>query len=283
MLINNRIIWDDNGTLKDLSPELNNVFSLTKTLALVAAQDKIYIGSDLPFNHRYFMVSTANDQASVITVKNWNGSEWVATVDLVDQTLDSGGTKTLGQSGILSWVTDRNKTWGLEETTENIDELATLKIYNMYWVQLTFSGNLGASTALKYVGHKFSNDIDLGGQYPDLLRSNVLDAFLTGKTTWDEQHVLAAEEVIRDLRKKQIIISRNQVFGWEEFTDAAKHKVAELVYSAFGKDYEERRETAREYYEDSLDKIVFQQVDKNADGRVTPSENYPSYSRLVRG
>lgn len=285
MLINNRIIWNDNSTLKDLSISLNNIFANDETIALVAADDKLYLGSDFPFNHRYFKVATANDQASVITAEIWNGSDWEDAVDVIDQTKDSTGAYTLSQSGIISWVLDRNKCWGNNSSTELMtgSGLTTLKIYDLYWVRLTFSGDLKATTALTYVGHKFSTDNDLAGYYPDLNRSTVKSAFSSGKTTWDEQHVLAAEEIIRDLRKKGIIFSRNQIFGWEEFTDAAIHKVAEIAFAAFGEAYEKRKESAREAYDEAMDKITFGGIDKDIDGRLSAHEKLPAHGRLIRG
>jgi hypothetical protein len=282
MLLNNRVIFNDNGTLRDLSVALNNVFSGSEVVAIVAAEDKMYFGAPLPFNHRYFMVPVVNDQASVVSVDIWNGTEWVAAVDVIDQTKNSSG-HTLSRSGIISWAIDRQKSWGMEDTTENMtgSGLTTLKLYNLYWVRFSFSGNLKATTALKYVGHKFSEDNDLKGYYPDLLRTNVKAGFEAGKTDWDEQHVIAAEEIIRDLIKKQEIINANQILDWSVFTDAATHKVAEIAYTAFGADYEDRRETAYENYKDALDKVTFP-VDKNQNGHREPEEAKPAFGRLVR-
>jgi hypothetical protein len=283
LLINNRLIWGDNGTLRDLSVALNNIFSGVEVIPFVAAEDKLYLGSDLPFNHRYFAVSVANDVASVVSVDIWNGSAWVPAVDVIDQTKSSSGA-SLAQSGIISWVADKNKSWGKNDSTENMTSsgLTSLKIYEMYWVRLSFSVNLKATTALKYVGHKFATDSDLGGYYPDLNRSTVLTAFQSGKTSWEEQHVLAAEEIIRDLRKKNVIWNRNQIFGWEEFTDASVHKLAEIAFTAFGNDYESRKESARANYEEALEKVVQSAIDKNADGKLQPEEKLPSYGRLYR-
>lgn len=283
MLINNRLIWKDNATLKDLSVDLNNLFAVDRVVDFVALTDKIYIGSDLPFNHRYFKISVPNAVASVVSVDIWDGSQWQSAVDVIDMTQATAGT-ALSQSGIIAWSVDRNHVWGKRDTTELMtgSGLETLKIYQMYWVRLTLSADLTGTTALRYVGHKFSSDNDLGGYYPDLNRAAVMAAFQSGKTAWDEQHVLAAEEIIRDLRKKNIIWNRNQIFGWEEFTDAAVHKVAEIVFTAFGKDYESRKENARDNYEDALDKVVQSAIDKNADGVLSQEEKIPTHGRLLR-
>lgn len=282
VLINNRVIFENNTTLDDLSIALNNIFSTSETVDIVAAQDYLYLGSDLPFNHRYFNVSSANAIAASITVHVWNGTEWVAAVDVLDQTASTDG-KCFAQSGILSWTLDKNKSWAQDDTDDMTGSgLETLTIYNMYWARLTFSANLTNTTALKYVGHKFATDSDLGGYYPDLNRTNVKTAYQSGKTDWTEQHVLAAEEIVRDLRKKQVLVNANQVFNWEIFTDAAVHKLAEIVYTAFGKDYEERRIAARDSYDEALDKVFFP-VDKNKDGRLSAQEKSSWHGVLRRG
>lgn len=274
MLVNNRVIHSDNGTLRDLSVALNDLFASNSTLDIVAAQDKIYLGSDLPFNHRHIQVSTPNDQAATISeVAIWNGSEWVPAVDVKDGTAVAG--VTLAQSGILSWVTDREEGWNREQSTEDIAALSTLKIYDLYWVRLTFSANLKASTALSYVGHKFSNDSQLSGYYPDLNRSATKTAFAAGKTTWDEQAILAAEEIIRDLRKAELIQSPAQIANWEMLQEASVHKTAEIIVSAFGEKYEENRELARKRYEEAMESLaILPAIDKDADGHHDDSDKF---------
>lgn len=278
MLINQRIIWKDNLTLKDMSVELNDLTAGTYVIPFVTAEDKIYIGSDLPFNHRYFAVSVANDVASVASVEIWTGSAWESAVDVLDQT--SSGGKTMKVSGILSWTPERNSAWGIEETTEDIPDLSTLKIYNMYWARLSFSGNHTAGSALSYVGHKFANDADLAGFYPSLNTSDVKGAFATGKTSWDDQHVLAAEEIVRHLRKKKEIRSSNQIVDWEQYNHAGVHKLAEIIYSSFGDDYEDHRKRAEISFNKAIN-LGVHQIDRDGDGRLDTRERM-SNSGLFR-
>lgn len=44
-----------------------------------------------------------NVDAATITVQYWNGTAWAKVLGVVDRTRDSGGTKSLSQSGIISW------------------------------------------------------------------------------------------------------------------------------------------------------------------------------------
>lgn len=270
MLVNNRVIHKDNTTLKDLSINVNDLYAGNGLLPFVAAEDKLFIGSDMPFNHRYFCLAVVNDVASVVSVDIWDGSEWRAAVDVLDQTKDING-KSLAQTGIISWTVDKDYGFGLEDTTEDIPDLSTLKIYNMYWVRLSFSSDLKSTTAISYIGHKFANDSQLEGYYPDLNRTALKTSFKAGKTSWDDQHVLAAEELIRDLRKMKVILSGSQILDFESFNDAAIHKCAEIIMRALGDDYADERESAIQDYKNALDKVYFP-VDKDGDGKLDTQE-----------
>ena len=98
MLTGQRVILSDNGTTSDLSRSVGDLFSQNSTLAIVAAEDAIYLGSDQPFNHRYIKVSTANTSTASVSVSIWTGSAFTAAVDVIDFT--SVGGKTLAASGI---------------------------------------------------------------------------------------------------------------------------------------------------------------------------------------
>lgn len=273
MLFKQRIIHGDNGTLIDLSAALNDLFASNGVLPIVALEDYIYIGSDLPFCHRYFKSAVANDQAAAISeIAIWDGNSWTPAVDVIDGT--SVGGKTLAQSGIIQWTTNRNSAWTLEASTEDMTSsgISTLKIYDFHWVRIKFSANLKATTALSYVGHRFSSDAELAGYYPDLLKTEVLGAFQSGKTSWDDQHCLAAEEIIVFLRKKQIIWSPNQLLNWEQFTLASVHKTAEIINSAFpGDDAGDIRKAAEKKFLTMINQGIFE-VDRNQDGHVNRYE-----------
>lgn len=282
MLANNRVVWLDNTTLKDLSTKLNNFFSDTQVIDYDASTDKIYIGSDVPFNHRYFYVSVVNAVACVPTIEIWDGSSWVAVVDVIDQTSLLG--VPFAQSGILSWTTNRTKTWVRAASTEDMtgSGLTSLKVYNMYWTRISYSVSLTGTFALKFIGHKFSKDEDLAGYYPDLNRSNVKTAFATGKTTWDDQHIMAAEEIFNYLRKNRVLWAKGQIFEWEPFTMPAVHKVAQIVYTAFGEDYDGRRDEALEKFNESMESIMGQGIDLNEDGHKSDEEHRGFSRSLVR-
>lgn len=109
MITNQRILWDDDGTETDLSVALNDFRTGSQVIDFVAADDKLYIASDMPFNHKWIEASVVNDAASVVTVENWFGGSdgWVSAVDIIDRT--SVGGVSLAQSGVIQWKTNREK------------------------------------------------------------------------------------------------------------------------------------------------------------------------------
>lgn len=274
-----RIIFSDNGTLIDVSSSLNNYQSDSYVIPFVAAQDYLYIGSELPFNHRHFDISVANANNSAIEIRLWDGDSWELAVDINDMT--SVSNKSFAQSGIISWSKDRFKSWSIEDSTEDITGLSTLKIYKMYWLRLGFSSDLTSTTALNYIGHKFCNDTDFDIDYPDLNISATKTAFKSGKTNWNEQHYRAAEEIILFLRRKRELWSANQIFDWMQFNIPSMHKSAEIIMSAFGDDFKDNVELAKKRFSETINQYAFR-LDKNEDGELDECELRHDV-RLYRG
>lgn len=273
MLHSSKVIWKDNTTLVDLSLKLSDINSEAVPFAFVAADDKLYLGSDFSFNHRFIDVKRANTAAAVISqIETWNGNSWDPVAQIFDDT--QAGGKSFGKSGVIGWVPDRHVSWAREGSTEDIPELATLKVYDKKWVRITFSANL-ADCELNYVGHRFSSDADLRSRYPDLLNPESLDAFEQGKTNWNVQHVLAAEELIRDMKRDLDIWSENQILDWQLFQDAACHKVATYAFTAFGRDYVDNLDTAEAAYQKARNKKIFN-IDRNNNAILRPAEKIAS-------
>lgn len=280
-MFSNRTFFKSGSSLIDISAEMNDYLSGTKVFAYLFATDFLYLGSELPFNHRFFHVKVVNDLASVANVELWDGgSVWNPAVEVVDGTIATAG-KSLSQSGIIQFTPDRNKAWGMEDTTEHIDALSTLRIYNLYWMRFSWSANLKSTTELHSIGHKFASDTDLAAEYPDLIRSSVMTAFESGKTNWDSQHFLAAEYIIGDLKRQNVIISKNQILEWEKLKSAAVHRVAAIIYTAFGKAKEEEMKQAFISYKKTLDVKQFS-IDKNADALEQVNERFEQTGWMTR-
>lgn len=277
-----RAIFSDNGVLNDISVAINDFKSgsATTTLTMVYNQDAIYLGSDLPFNHRYFDIGVANSNSSVVSVEIWDGTSWVSAVDVIDGT--SVGGKTFAQSGVIQWTVDKDKTsWAVESESEDVTGLTGTYIYDMYWARIKVSATTSATATLAYVGHKFSTDDDLYLTYPDLNNSQLKTNYKSGKTDWNEQHFMASRFIVADLKKRNIIISGSQILDYNLFLEASIHRTANIIYSAFGEAFKFMKEESLKSYKSAMD-INFFNVDKSNDGRLDPSDKAVSARTMNR-
>lgn len=283
MLRYNRILWKSGATLLDKSVELSDILSASLVFPYLTATDFLYIGSDLPFNHRYFDVSVFNAIAASITVELWNGDGWVAAIDVIDET--SVGGVPFAQSGVISWAQNKNSSnWGWDDTNlmNNSGIESGPMIDGLYWVRLKWSADLTGTTALKYAGHKFSSDIELGAEYPDLARATLKTAFKAGKTDWNDQCVIASEYIVEDLRgQKNLIRSANQLLDWRLLKHAGVHKTAEIIFRAFGQDYEENLKNAIIAYKKAVSVGKFN-IDQDRDIRLTDLERDTNVTYMTR-
>ena len=268
-----RVIFSDNGISSDISRPLAKYRSGSSALTIVASEDAIYIGAILPFNHLYFKLgANVNSLSSEVSIKYYTGVEFVSVVDVNDETAVAGAS--LAQSGFIQWTTDKDKSWERRDTVHGgqvqISELSDITVYDKYWLEIKFSNDLDPID-LDWIGQIFSDDDDLISEYPDLVRSNMLQAFESGKTDWQEQHARAAELIAKDLVSGRVIGSKEQIIDRDAFKLASVSKTAEIIYQAFGDDYADDRKEARIEYKSRLNKVVFN-VDKNENARLDPEE-----------
>lgn len=274
----NRVVISKNGTQTDISAACSDPNEGKYAATIVAAQDKLYVGSDLPFSHRFFMAGLKNTVAGTISVKIWDGSAWTAAVDVQDFTSQDG--IPFAQNGLLRFRPALNSGWAPISDPADVAELSTVKVFNQYWVQLTFSAAFVFD--LEYVGFSFAKDSDLRTYYGDLLRPDVMKAMNNNValTSWDKIQVVAAEELIADLRKEEKVFSPNQLVLPEIFADAQCHKLAEILYSQRGQAAEARLAFATKKYRESMSRKVWG-IDTNKNGVADVSERYVA-PRLVR-
>ena len=264
-----RIFYSNDGTLTDLSTNLSNYHSGTYTFAdFVAAEDYIYIGNIAPFNHFYLKMGTASVASSTMSISYWGGNTWTSAVEVIDET--SG----LTQDGYVTFIPDRNTGWQSGNTNgqgQTVTGLTSVTVYDKYWIRVAFDTDLTDNCIINWIGQKFSNDDDLGSEFPDLNRSAVLTAFESGKTDWEEQHVRAAEIIVKDLVSKQVIFSKGQVLDRDTFMLPSISKVSEIIYNSFGDDYMDQKKESRTEYSLRMNKSIYD-VDSNRDGELTINE-----------
>lgn len=252
-----RVIFSDNGTLSDLSVNLNNYHSGTGAIGVVAADDYIFIGSRYPFNSFYMAFGTANTQASTLSIDYWDGNDWQDAVDVVDQ------TEGFTQDGLITFVPDKGESgWSLEDTvdrsgTEQVTGLGDVTIYDQYWLRLSLSADLDAGTTAKWIKYKFISDDDLYSEYPIFNSSTLKTAYESGKTTWEEQIVVASKLVVDELIRKGLIQSGDQLLDYKKLESPTIPKAAEIIFNALGDDYENDRLKARNIFKERIGNKIF--------------------------
>lgn len=279
MFFDQRVLYSDNGVLTDISQSVNDFRTGTSVIPFVAAEDYIYIGTILPWSARFIEIGTANANTASISIEYYESGSWHQAVDKIDLTATSG--VPLSQNGYIRFSRDRDFGWSRISESDEITALAGTDIYDLYWLRIKWSSDLSALTSIKYIGPKFSSDAALYSRYPDLNQAALKTRFATGKTTWDEQHYIAAEAIVADLKNRKMIFSADQVIDPWIFERAAVHKVAEIIYGAFGDAYINNKDIAKKEYDKEIN-MQFKNLDVSQDGTLSLGERGVTFGRLVR-
>lgn len=257
----------------DVSIKVND-FRVTSYAATYTAGEYFYIGSSSPINNLWIEMSTpATSTAGSPTVKVWWGNAWVDVVDTLDYT--AGLTK----SGRIAWTLDRLKGWDMEQDSADVTGLSATAVYDLYWARISWASSFTAG--ILYMGQKFSDDTAFASFYPDLMQAGIMSGYKAAKTTWDEQHFMASEAVIKDLAKRSFITARGQVFSWQLLEEASCHKAAEIIYGAFGLPYKEHVLNARKNYEQEIGQRLLG-LDSNKDGHLDVLERQETQGWVSR-
>lgn len=264
----NRILFSDNGTLADLSVNLENFNYGTEAITYTKDEDYIYIGSMHPFNGWYFHPSVVNATPYSTTIETWDGSSWQESPDILDETL------SMSVPGYINFVPNQSKSWTREDTVDNngnarISELSSVSIYNLYWARFSFSESV--TFTLKFVGHKFSNDMDLYNEFREFDNSTLLEAIDTGKTDWDAQSIRASRLLIEDLIARNVITYAGQILDRRKFMTANVVGTAKVIYNLLGRDYNDEYLRAVGEYEKRINKGKYN-VDLNQDATLSQNE-----------
>lgn len=264
------------STLVDYSNEVDRYLTENATLTYTSG-DYLFIGQDLPFNHFFVKLATANAQNRTMTVEYWDGDQWRAMVEVLDDT--SG----LQASEFVEFTPDRDYLWSRDHTNyngETITGLTDVVIYDLYWVRISFSGTLD-EVEISWIGNKFSDDLDLYEEHPRLNNSTLKTLFESGKTTWEAQHVKAAEIIIRDLKAQGIIHSPGQILKRQDYKLPSISQVAKLIYQGLGDDFKEDVVEMHNDYKSRL-KTPLHKIDIDGDGRLGVAEKFRGQGWLSR-
>jgi hypothetical protein len=272
-----RIFHKSGSTITEFSDNVKKFSEESKNVTILSGES-LYIATDFPFNHLYFNLGTnVNVQPVNLSVDYFSNSDWVPVAYLTD------GTVGMSQSGFIEFTPDKDESWNKESTNYGGDliiELSTIKVYDMYWIRVTFDDDMD-DVDFNWIGNLFSNDTDLYSEFPIFADTTFLTAFSSGKLDWKEQHVKASELIIQELKRKNIIIGAEQILDRDVLMPASVSKVAEIIYNAFGRDYNDNRDNARKEYDKRMDLSKFV-IDTNENAIKEPYELKSSQGWLCR-
>jgi hypothetical protein len=277
-MLTHRVFFADNGTLTDRSLEARGGGF---TATIVAAEDYIYLGQMYPFNSFYVDISSAQANASVLSIEYWEGNTWAAAVDVLDETSSSG--VTLAQSGVVRFTTDDEERWQrVQDTSEetSLGDLENATIYDMYWIRMKFSADTTA-TGISQISYKFTDDDTLSGLDPDI--DQYLTNWESGKTNWTEQIILASTQVTIDLKKNGLLDDVAQLLRIDrEIELLTAYKTLITIYSGLGGDkFNQKKADTVLTYNDLIGGITVA-VDKDGDGLLDRSELNVKVGRPIR-
>lgn len=265
-----RIFFKESSNITEVTKQINKYKSDTYLMSM-GTSDALYIAGDFPFNHLYIkMGDVVNDINSSIIIDYWDGTNWVSAVSINDYTY------AFSQSGFIEFTPDRDEQWLRESSKasgESITGLESITVYDKYWMRITVSANLKNNIELHWIGNKFSDDDDLYSEFPLFNDNTFLTSFESGKMNWEEQHVKAAELIIQDLKRKNVILGKEQILERDILMPASVAKVAEIIFNAFGRDYAENKLSAKEEYLRRIDLSKYV-VDTNNNG-ITDAVDVP--------
>jgi hypothetical protein len=257
-----RVFFKEGSNVLEISKQINRYKSDTYLMSL-STSDGIYIASDYPLNHFYIkMGAVKNESPSNVIIDYWSASGWNPVVHQNDY------TEAFSQSGFIEFTPDRDASWTLSNSNsngQNITGLENITVYDKYWTRITVDADLDDNIELEFIGNIFSDDEDLFSEFPIFNDSNFLSCFESGKTDWQEQHVKAADLIIQDLKRKGIIMGPEKILDRDVLLPASVCKVAEIIFNAFGKEYEDQIKRARNEYDKRLDLSNYL-VDTNNNG-----------------
>lgn len=259
----NRLIikFDDNGTISDLSQDLEDFGRDPVPIAYVAAEDKLYVGYYKPFKRFFVEFNVANSSELGISVKQYiNGS--FTEVESRDE------TKGFTRSGYLRF--NNSDDWALSD----IDGTSA------YWVRIDLDSDVGLGFSIQGLNEIFSTDDDLREEYAE-----IKDFLPDGEDSFILKHQSSKKKIIQMIRNAGQKKARNRSlahinafdfhFPDAELREASKfltlhkifkniHDTQEGLYAGLARDFKNEFESAYE--------SLFLAIDYDDDGKVDNSE-----------
>lgn len=141
----------------------------------------LYVGYDKVISALYLhTTSTLNTAPGNMIAEYWNGTTWTQLA-IVDQ------TQYLKRSGIINW---QAPTDAVESVVNSISKC---------WIRLSGSAATSAAVTFSYVGLLFSDDLDVGLEYPSVLKECY---YPTGYNDFIIYHASAKNYIMSELLRR---------------------------------------------------------------------------------
>ena len=180
------VLHDDNAVFSDKSFEAKDYDGDSFGLVLIAAEDKLLVGLEKPFNAFYVEMKTANTNAGKFTAKYFDENDLAfKTLTIQDE------SKMFTRSGFLLW--DKPKSL----TDNNLWKATTIDGKKKFWLELTPSVDFSGGTDVQGLNIVLSDDNDLIRERGNIVSQHAVDL---GLTSWILKHVSSREELLQRLR-----------------------------------------------------------------------------------
>lgn len=273
-----RVLTEVSDTITDKTLHSQNGTGFNCNFA--TSGDFFYVGQYFPFNNFTVDLHSANTSGSEMLVEYWDGSSWSDAVDLLDGTVS--GSASLAQHGTVQFSPDKDSAW--TRVSDTFDEsgmgLEALKLYDLYWVRVSFDGPLSSTTSVKELRYKFCEHADLVKVDPEI------NQYLTawggaGKTNWNEQIFEASDNIISELKERKLILHPGQILRFDDVYKACVYQTLMLIYSQLGESFKVKFDYFEKLYSKHLGDKRFT-FDAVRDGMVSTSEIEMTVGKGVR-
>mgnify|MGYP006405888573 CR=1 FL=1 len=285
--INKLTVKFDNSSVFTDYTEAMHEFGRDSTTIAIETADFIYLGREKPFNAAYIeMGSTVNSIASLMTAEYYDESAaaWTALPLLVNEP-EVAGT-CLARSGFIKW----DKGIDTDDwTTVAIDSIT------QYWVRLSVSVNITATTSFTAIGILLSDDESLKAYAPKILSMLPVNENDVEASSFVQVHKAARDMVLLELNRGGITKS-DVTDGHQEWLDAwdlhdinnvaiaAAYACLYLIYwDNFDVENDQYFIKAKEYkseFKTAMESVIIE-VDLDDDGIVDTDEQGKTFGTVL--
>lgn len=269
------IFHNDNGTIRDLTNDLESYGRDPVVFDYTLGEDYLYIGYEKQIERFYVEMNVDDDQNTDLSMEYFNGTTWEPVTGLIDQ------TKGFIRSGFV--IFDRME----DHTSSEVDSITR------YWLRISFSATLNPLTAIQGINIVFSDDEDLKEVWNDI------DEFkLEDQRSFILKHQSSKKEIIQDLRNggRRKIKKNSERFNHinafdlilidEEVREASKYlTLANIFFNVSNDPDGVHRENARKMeakYANAINNFYDVSIDDDDDGKEDSTEHVAIRSKIFR-